>query len=365
MIKIVLLPFAMMLFLFTACKCQTSISSNSHNSTSIDLEKWARATINIECESGDDITFKKLDSLEKNGIITKDQSDSMKRIAFSFPPRESGTAIFLKYNDQHFLISARHVLLDYQSTDSNALARKIFLVENEGTSRNDPTGITISGVRGKVIVIDYDKDAEITFLWSFDLLGWQSPDSLGYRKASYIFSSIDDDIAILCLEEGAYGQQFIKTLYKRGYSPISLSDINTSFDVKEGQKITSIGFPEEVLGTIKKPSENLVFESDLISIPMVTEGVIINKNPKRNSFDADIFVYHGNSGGPAICNNKLVGIVHGPTFQPLHLKSGGKLSYYVLKYSNFRKSSLITPLLKQLINKRVKGFSSYEIKRRY
>ena len=72
----------------------------------------------------------------------------------------------------------------------------------------------------------------------------------------------------------------------------------------------ALGFPIESLVAQKSiPKALYNWSSVNIAIPLVTKGVISNTGNHSKTFEGNIFVYHGNSGGPIISNNKLIGII--------------------------------------------------------
>lgn len=109
-----------------------------------------------------------------------------------------------------------------------------------------------------------------------------------------VVSADNDDLAIINIDKVPSGSAFVKTLEKRGYIPIELDDIDTAFNVKLGQGITAIGFPNEsVVGNHPYPLAFYAIHSWQITLPTVSTGFYLHEVPNRNFFEASIFVYHG------------------------------------------------------------------------
>jgi hypothetical protein len=118
----------------------------------------------------------------------------------------------------------------------------------------------------------------------------------------------------------------------------------------------SFGFPADFFQVGKKNLPPAVYnwQSDILSLPVVSEGTISDEMPTNSWFSGNIFVYHGNSGGPIVSNNKLIGLVSRgvPELKQVSTPTG---SYYINRHILFTKSSLILPLLLKLEERVTKG----------
>ena len=108
----------------------------------------------------------------------------------------------------------------------------------------------------------------------------------------------------------------------------------------------AVGYPAESEVDTNKIGPLLRFKSRAISLPMVTEGTT-NGISDNLYFDANLFVYHGFSGGPIIKNNQLVGIVHGG-YPQANTKHSKQLPFYLKLKLQLIKSTHIMQLLRQL-----------------
>ena len=184
------------------------------------IRKWQAATLNIEVRSTHADQSEIVSPLLKKtkGFEQMKVWDSLGSIGYI----SRGTAIYVENNNKHFIITARHLVEDALSKDSGMICSNILLIEN-GNLISEKEHMKLPLVR-------------------------TPPDFSG---AAYIFSSRDDDLAIISLDSkiSIFGEEFMKTLNKSGYKPISITDIDTICNLKKGETIYAFGFPDlSVLG---------------------------------------------------------------------------------------------------------------------
>lgn len=311
-------------------------TKNMHNDIIID--KWIKATINIEGRPNftDTKEYQGMTKKYFDKIITQDEYVAYITRAAREVSRFTGTAIFFKYNNKHYLITARHVLENtnppiYNNSDTDRVFDIIMLIAN-GSSL----------IEGNTVQHDIQSNDNIL------LTNYNTGTDYG---RPFAFSSKDDDLAILKIDHNEFpdGKGFVSTLLKRGYIPIEISDIDTKCDLVKGQEIMALGFTGDgsVIDQKNLSPAEFNWESDLITLPIVSEGIVANNQSGSNTFSGNIFVYKGNSGGPIISNGKLVGIVSNSTL-PIVKTSTSTLNYYRSRNINFIKSSLILPMLEDL-----------------
>jgi hypothetical protein len=294
------------------------------------IKKWELATVNIEAttslfmEPSIQADFKK--SLDKSTLSESEKQQQRIKLTEN-KLGMSGTAIFFKYENIHFLITARHVLEDSHFPQPGWPYNQIFFPENYNI---------VSG------------NFAPAFLYLMPL-------DTNLHVANFIFSPKDTDVAIVALDAYDYEtgiSNIPKILKERGYEPISIDDIDTIDRTHSGDLTYSIGFPElSMIG--KKPSIDTfaIFQSNTVTLPVVSVGKAIMTRHATPYIISDVFVYHGNSGGPLIQNNKLVGIVHGPNLELRQLGGTRLKSYYFLNGNQFIKAKYILPLLRELVRR--------------
>ena len=291
------------------------------------MKKWELATINIEAatsffmEPAINSEFKKKNDESNLTSAEKDQQwINLIRNKFT----SSGTAIYLKYEHIHFLITARHVLEDSHFPTPGFPYNQIFFPENA----NIANGAIFTPASLYLMPLDSNLHAR-----------------------NFIWSPKDTDLAIVALDAYPAGVSDIpKILKDRGYEPIDITSIDTGYQSKKGDLTYSIGFPElSMLG--KKPSIDTfeIFQSNNVTVPIVSVGKTLEGKWPAKYVISDVFVYHGNSGGPLIHNNKVIGIVHGPNLEVRQAIGTRLRSYYFLNGNQFIKARYIMPLLRDLV----------------
>jgi len=284
------------------------------------LSKWQKAIINIECHQ----QFSKSvwEDIANNTITYE--------AAFNKYPvlKYSGTAIFLKHENGHYLITAKHVVFD--------------------TSKKD--------IFDKIILIpSVDNYSEYI----------KSPPLLSHLTAggnqTYQFSE-NLDLAIINLDFPGKGALFTPKLYRLGYEPISLDDISFEDSVNIGDDIICLGFP--AVTSIKKyfPSNNIIrqWQVNYTTLPVVSFGKIAQYHKDFNMFLGDISIYPGNSGGPVLHDNKLIGIVSAQPSIPVEStdeKYSGSI-HVRIPFGYFEKASGLKQLFIQIKQKRDAFYNS-------
>jgi hypothetical protein len=139
------------------------------------IKKWTHSVINIQgVETQEDIEEKLFDSV-RHRKISANRAAEIEDSAEYYSPRFSGTAIFLLIGDRHYLLTARHVIVDPNAHDTTSLFQKIFVVPNKIDEGNTPS------------------DDDPAFLMNLSAgVNWGQP---------YRISSFHDDWGIISLDE--------------------------------------------------------------------------------------------------------------------------------------------------------------------
>ena len=86
----------------------------------------------------------------------------------------------------------------------------------------------------------------------------------------------------------------VKLLDKRDYRAISLKDIDTVCNLENNNPIYAFGFPDiSILGN--RPinlDTNNIFQSNIVSLPVISLGKILDVGNDKPFFIGDIFAYH-------------------------------------------------------------------------
>ena len=294
------------------------------------LNRWKRAVVHIE-GAADWATLK--ESIEgwrersrqlEAGEITLEQWRAEAEKTGRRELRSRGTAIFLIHEQRHYLVTARHVVRDERLARGAAdiLAPKVPMNAMMQQSLNE----TMQKISDRYIF------GNIFLVSSYDeyMNGQMSetPDSrdnlmnLGAGVsdfAPYTYSSPDIDLAVISLDNR--NSATTKRLLERGYVPVSL-DLIGDEPSSEGTEVFTVGFPAAVSKIIQLPLSPTVhlWRSDILSLPHSTYGRVSLLHPALPFFWADLTIYPGNSGGPVIEGDRLVGIVSQQAVIPVELR---------------------------------------------
>lgn len=269
-----------------------------------DIKKWERSVINIECRELR-YTPEEIDQLISTEKLQKklqtEEAELERRTELG---REtipvSGTAIYVTDSGNKYLVTAKHVIFDPQES-SGATVPRLY----RDISIRTPYEYFL---KRKV------NDASIL--------------TTGYGPVNPFYLSDDaTDIGIISLQ-ASHTKFLVKTLEEDGYLPVELSDIERTQDISTGEGIAAIGYPDiSRVGIFQKRND---YQSNVVVLPVSTYGNIAMTHPQLSYFIGDITVYPGNSGGPVIKNNKMIGIVSGqvliPVDQSNRLSSRGTLA---------------------------------------
>lgn len=311
------------------------------------MEKWKKAIIHLECVA-DSVDYSDVSNIpeyiELHKILTDDFNSSkitqldfrLKEISLQSQFRKSrdkrfhGTAIFLTNEDKYYLITARHVVFDKISADRYKDKRLKEIQENYDSSL-DTVSAEIFKQRELESLCNSDLENTIFNIIfrvsSLDELQKTGNNIVrshlmnlgagGYRRGAYTFSEPDIDVAVISLNDG-FTRRFADEMLLIGYVPITLDDINEEPSA-EGAEVFTAGFPGGLatwLNQNQDVAENF-WNSGYFSLPNFTFGRISMLHESLSFFWTDMSIYPGNSGGPIIENNKLVGIVSGQPTIPV------------------------------------------------
>jgi Trypsin-like peptidase domain len=221
--------------------------------------------------------------------------------------RSRGTAIFLGDEDGHYLATARHVVHDvaaavhrYKEEKSKGVKMALSVLQ-ECANKIYETIIRVPS---------YEEFKE-----------GQSPEEsmvlMKYDNGSYIFSKPHIDLAVISLHHHWY-PGFAENLRRMGHTPIPLADIADG-PSGEGAEVFTAGFPSctAVIEEVDRDLERSLDTSDVYSLPVLSFGRVGMVHAKIPHFLADMSVYAGNSGGPVVEGDKLVGIASSQTWVPI------------------------------------------------
>ena len=241
------------------------------------------------------------------GEISTAQHRSISEEYKSRDIRYQGTAIFLEHEGYRYLLTARHNLWDEES------GKREFEEEIKRTEswpdgmRESLLASALASMQSRIYntifrVVSLDEVLSNTFPTEFLM-------NLGAGGTyAYTFSNPEIDLAVISLDLG--NKEFADELVSRGYIPVSSSDIRPG-PSSEGQEVRTIGFPAAtaLIGEINLNAADADWASRDFSLPVTSFGRISMLHESIPFYWADMSLYPGNSGGPAVVDDRLVGVV--------------------------------------------------------
>lgn len=286
------------------------------------LEKWKRAVVHLECATDSEHFYdriKRIDeqrALLEKGLITHEQF-SEELAGRSRDIRFHGTALFISHAGRRYLLTARHVVW-------NEISAKRELEEEAQRALSWPEherpGLLQSAVeraQNKIFNIIFRvpsvdevlaKQERREFLMN---LGAGTPFTVPYT-----FSDPELDLALISLDQR--DPRFAEELNAAGYAPISSEEMANGPDA-EGQEIFTIGFPSStaLVGQVSQHPATAHWSSSHFSLPVSSFGRVSMLHEALPFFWADMSIYPGNSGGPVVAGERLVGVVSAQATLPI------------------------------------------------
>ncbi len=351
--KNIFISFLSGIFLFYSGCSSSLVPSNELLETSV--EKWKNATINIECATDSKTSEERVkieqeyynskaykerekerDSISQEYQKKIDKSKSpeetinlVEELFEKLPPNEfppedgirdvrySGTALFVKYKNHKYLITARHVLHDTLEASRYIKDRLSWYNEAKLKISREQRKSIISDSEKMIFSIIYRAPNLSEYFSKTSPISSYYPPSpvlmnlqAGiYESSAYTFSEPQIDLAVISLERNG---SFLSDLEKNGYKPITIDSIwNKSLN--EGDDLFCIGYPVTTSPMVRMEGD-LAWNASYVSLPTISYGKVALNNSFLSFFWGDMSIYPGNSGGPVISQDTLVGIISAQPF---------------------------------------------------
>jgi hypothetical protein len=280
------------------------------------IDKWKRAVVHLECAT-DSMHFydriKRIDQLreklDRSEISLEEFGQELS--GHSRDSRYHGTALFLVHAERRYLLTARHVVFDEVSS-----LREVKEEVERAASWPEH-------MRGSLIQSAKDHAAEKIFSIIFrvpsldEILKSRAEGqreflmNLGAGASStvpYTFSPPENDLALISLNQRDSG--FADQLLHLGYEPLDSKDIHDQ-PSGEGAEVFTVGFPSStaLIGQVSQPPASAHWSSSYYSLPVSAFGRVSMMHDQLPFFWVDMSIFPGNSGGPLIEGDNLVGVI--------------------------------------------------------
>lgn len=286
------------------------------------LARWKRAVIHLECATDSEHFYDRIKRMDQQralldqGMITPQQF-AEEIAGRSRDIRFHGTALFLSHAGRRYLVTARHVVWDERSAKreveeeaQRALSwpdhmRPHILQSAVERAQNNIFNI-IFRVPSLDEVLANRRDREF-------LMNLGAGTSF---TVPYTFSAPELDLALISLDQR--NTRFADELVALGFVPISSSEIADGPD-SEAQEVFTVGFPSStaLIGQVSLHPASAHWSSSHFSLPVASFGRVSMLHDALPFFWADMSIYPGNSGGPLVANDRLVGVVSAQATLPI------------------------------------------------
>ena len=286
------------------------------------LQKWKKAVIHLECATDSEHFYDRIKKIEQ--LQKKLQSGEIDHKRFgeeilghSRDIRFQGTALFVTHEGRRYLVTARHVVFDelsakreVQEEDERSLSWPEKMRPSLRQSARERALQRIFNIIFRVPSLDEivstPPQSEREFLMN---LGAGGP-------TAYTFSLPELDLAVISLDQR--DSNFADQLTKLGYQPIESEVIDQKPPI-EGREVFTVGYPSSIalIGQLNQDPASAQWSSNYFSLPVFVFGKVSMVHDKLPFFWVDMSTYPGNSGGPVVQDEKLVGIVSKQATTPI------------------------------------------------
>jgi S1-C subfamily serine protease len=286
------------------------------------ISKWKRAVIHLECATDSEHFYDRIKRIDQQRTLLEQGQISHEQFAEELAGRSRdirfhGTALFLSHAGRRYLLTARHVVWD-------EMAAKRELEEEAQRAQSWPEHMQQDLLHSAVERAQNNIFSIIFRVPSVDEVIAKKEHreflmNLGAGASftvPYTFSDPELDLALISLDQR--NTRFADELQDVGFTPISSDDIADGPD-SEGQEVFTVGYPSAtaLIGQVSQHPASAHWSSSHFSLPVFSFGKVSMYHDALPFFWADMSIYPGNSGGPLIGNDRLVGIVSAQATLPI------------------------------------------------
>lgn len=291
---------------------------NNLSSDPASIARWKRAVIHLEVAEDSLSIRNRLDSLRALLDVDPQDRDEMERLSLlgNRDARWHGAALFVSRNERRYLLTARHVVYAELGAQ-RALEEKLQWIESGGAATPPEWKEKLRKEareerRDEICSMIFRAPSLEELLSGWDPNRAEFLMSLGAGTSGtvpFTFSDPELDLAVISLD--ARDARFADQLIAAGYVPISYDEIEDAPSA-EGAEVFVVGYPApSFVHTLDLSAGQSVWSSKHVSLPTFAFGRIAMLSEHLPYFWADINVTPGNSGGPVVEEDRLVGIVSG------------------------------------------------------
>lgn len=248
--------------------------------------------------------------------------------------RWHGSALYVAHEGRRYLLTAQHVIID-RVGGRREHARRIEDERRRLADYPDALAASLEHIGNEPQLRAFPYIFRIPSLDEHNRGGGSLVSNLARQRLMGLDAGTPSTLPYLCWDEAdlavisldARFPQFADELDAVGQVPVSLEDFADAPD-HEGQELFAVGFPEAmaIVHEMELPGGLSSHMSAAISLPVSSFGRVAMLHETLPFFLADISIYPGNSGGPVVAENRLVGIVSTQPTVPLEAPPGSAMS---------------------------------------
>jgi hypothetical protein len=284
------------------------------------LEKWKKAVIHLECATESEHLYEWIKRLDQQRALLKQGEITFEQFAKEIAGRARdmrfhGTALFLSHAGRRYLLTARHVVWDSHSAMHERAEDARRASSTPDYMRHDEAQRSEARAQDRIFNLIFRVPS------LDDVIAQRSTPTLLMNlgaggSEAYTFSEAGTDLALISLDQR--DSRFADELTEIGFVPIASEDIADGPDA-EGQEVLTVGFPSStaLIGQIEQHPGSAHWSSSHYSLPVSSFGRVSMLHDALPFFWADMSIYPGNSGGPVVANNRLVGVVSAQAVVPI------------------------------------------------
>lgn len=288
------------------------------------LEKWKRAVIHLECATDSEHFYDRIKRIDQQRAQLEQGQISHEQFAEELAGRSRdirfhGTALLLAHAGRRYLLTARHVVWDETSAKRELEEEAQRALSWPEHMRQHLLQSAVERAQNNIFNIIFrvpSIDEVIANTQPHDRAFLMNLGAGASFTVPYTFSDPELDLALISLDQR--DSRFADELQHLGFVPVSSEDIADEPE-GEGQDVCTVGFPSStaIIGQVSQHPASAHWSSSHFSVPVSSFGKVSMLHEALPFFWVDMSIFPGNSGGPLIEKDRLVGVVSAQATVPI------------------------------------------------
>jgi hypothetical protein len=285
------------------------------------LERWKKSVVHLECTTDSEHVYDRIKRIgEKRAQLEQGQISHEQFVEeIGRDIRYHGTALFLLHSGRRYLLTARHVVWDEVSAKRELEEERQRALSWPEDMRSHLLQPAVERAKDKIFNVIF----RVPSLNEVIAHGARAHRKLLMNLGAgtsftvpYTFSTPDLDLALISLDQR--DSRFADELQQLGYAPVASDDI-TDGPSGEGRDVYTVGFPSStaIIDQVTQHPALAHWSSSDFSVPVFSFGKVSMLHDALPFYWVDISIFPGNSGGPLIEGDHLVGVVNAQATVPI------------------------------------------------